>query len=282
MGRILFPKSRNRKAVSVSEIVAIKDGAISVNVLERDSKNPIIGNTISKITGTKMAIIDKKPSVNGRVTVVMERAPKYRVAYGERLLAREDVSGDKGSVIRISPSKVMLTISDGMGHGDGAGRNAKCAISLIESLYKSGFEHETVLRSVEALLKVRNKEEFNAIDIAVVDTETGEVDFIKQGGRAGYVITPDGLEVIKADSLPLGIIEGSAPTTERRKITTSDFIVLISDGVVDGLGEERLEEILTAIKTRNPDDICSQVIENLNRLAGEERDDCSIIVARLF
>ncbi|MBO7155982.1 MAG: SpoIIE family protein phosphatase, partial [Clostridia bacterium] len=222
----------NRKAVSVSEIVAIKDGAISVNVLERDSKSPIIGNTISKITGTKMAIVDKKPSVNGRVTVVMERAPKYRVAYGERLLAREDVSGDKGSVIRISPSKVMLTISDGMGHGDGAGRNAKCAISLIESLYKSGFEHETVLRSVEALLKVRNKEEFNAIDIAVIDTETGEVDFIKQGGRAGYVITPDGLEVIKADSLPLGIVEGGAPTTERRKITTSDFIVLISDGVV--------------------------------------------------
>ena len=272
----------NRHAIAVSEIVVVKDGPICLSVMERDSKNPNIGSTISKITGTKMAIIDKKPTINGRVAMVFERAPKYRVAYGERILSKEDLSGDKGAVTRISPRKVMLTISDGMGHGGGAERNARCAISLIESLYKSGFEHETVLRSVATLLKVRNKEEFNAIDIAVIDTETGEVDFIKQGGRDGYLLTPDGLEVIKAESLPLGIVEGSAPTTERRKITTSDFIVLISDGVVDGLGEERLEEILTSIKTRNPDDICATVIDNLNRFSPDERDDCSIIVARLF
>ena len=58
--------------------------------------------------------------------------------------------------------------------------------------------------------------------------------------------------------------------------------MLVSDGIIDGLGKERIEEILSKTNTRNPDEICSQVMENVVNLVGEDRDDCSIIVARLF
>ena len=142
--------------------------------------------------------------------------------------------------------------------------------------------HETVLKSVGTLLKVRNKEEFNAIDIAVIDTETGDVDVIKQGAREGYVITPEGLKEISCGSLPLGIIDGVSPVTQTLKLTPRDFIIMFSDGVIDGLGKERLEEILTKVDTRNPDEICERVMSNVEKIAPDERDDCSMICARLF
>ncbi|MBR2479965.1 MAG: SpoIIE family protein phosphatase [Clostridia bacterium] len=273
----------NEEGVGVNEILAFEDGRISMSVKESDILKPKLRETVSRIVGTPMWIYDKKTGINGEVCTFWEREPKYRVAFGERVQAREGRgSGDKEAVIRLNSHKVMLCLADGMGHGKEAGENSSCAMSLIEALYRAGFNHETVLKSVGTLLKVRNKEEFNAIDIAVIDTETGDVDVIKQGAREGYVITPEGLKEISCGSLPLGIIDGVSPVTQTLKLTPRDFIVMFSDGVIDGLGKERLEEILTKVDTRNPDEICERVMSNVEKIAPDERDDCSMICARLF
>lgn len=273
----------NDVGVGVKEIMVFDNGHISLSVRESDLSKPKLRETISQIMGTPMWIYDKKESINGEVVTFWEREPKYRVAYGERVSAKDfSGSGDKEAVIRLNSHKVMLCLADGMGHGREAGENSSCAMSLIESFYKAGFNHETVLKSVGNMLKVRNKEEFNAIDIAVIDTDTGDVDFIKQGAREGYVISPEGIKEIACGSLPLGIIEGATPITETVRLTPRDFIVMFSDGVIDGLGKERLEEILLKLDTRNPNEICERVMSNVERIAPEERDDCSMICARLF
>lgn len=273
----------NDLGVAVSEIMAFEDGKICFNVREKDLKKPELRETVNKIMGVPTWVSDKKVGINGEVTVFFEREPKYKVAYGERVSPKgRDGSGDKEAVIRLSSNRVMLCLSDGMGHGQDASQNSSCAMSLIKSLYKMGFSHETVLRSVERLIKVRNKEEFNAIDVAIIDTLSGDVDVIKQGARESYVISPGGIKEISCGSLPLGIVDGVSPVTETIRLTPYDFIVMFSDGVIDGIGKERLEEILSKIDTRNPDEICAKVMENVERMAPEERDDCSMICARLF
>ena len=273
----------NEAGIAVSELVVYENGNLCMDLSEDDARKSRVREIVSRTMGAPMKVIEEKKSVDGRVSVTYGREAKYKVAYGERVLsASESGVGDREAVVRLSESKIMLCLSDGMGHGKEAEENSTCAINLIKSLYKAGFDHLTVLRSVQALLKTRQKEEFNAVDIAVIDTFTGEVDVIKQGAREGYVITPDGLEEIACGSLPLGIVEEVVPVTEVKKLTTRDFIVLLSDGIIDGLGKERLEEILSKIDTRNPDDICSIVMDNVVSFVGEDRDDCSIICARLF
>ena len=273
----------NEAGVGVREIMAFEDGRVNMSVMERDLAKNELRETISQTMGAPMWIYDKKIGINGEVSTFWEREPKYRVAYGERVTARDSAgSGDREAVIRLNSRKVMLCLADGMGHGREAKENSSCAMSLIEALYRAGFNHEMVLNSVSTLLKVRNKEEFNAIDIAVIDTDSGEVDLIKQGAREGYIISPEGIKEISCGSLPLGIIEGVSPLTQTVKLTTRDFIVMFSDGVIDGLGKERLEEILSKVKTRNPDEICDRVMENIEKIAPDDRDDCSMICARLF
>lgn len=273
----------NDSGVSVTELIALDDGRLCIELSERDVHKTKVREIVSRVMGSAMWIYNSKPSVNGRVSTFWEKEPRYRVAYGERVSAASDSgSGDREAVVRLNSHKVMLCLSDGMGHGKEAQDNSSSAMSLIQSLYKAGFEHLTVLRSVGALLKVRNKEEFNAIDIAVIDTATGDVDIIKQGAREGYIITSEGLEELPCGSLPLGIVEGASPITLTRNLTPRDFIVMFSDGVIDGIGKENLEALLLKTDTRNPDEICSIVMENVEKLSKEERDDCSMICARLF
>ena len=272
----------NEAGIGVKEIISYDDGRLSMSVKEQDLNKPKLRETISQIMGTPMWIYDKKTGIDGEICAFWEREPKYRVAYGERVSSKEGCSGDKEAIIRLNSHKVMLCLADGMGHGRSASENSGCAMSLIESLYRAGFNHETVLKSVGTFLRARNKEEFNAIDIAVIDTSTGDVDIIKQGAREGYIISPEGLQEISCGSLPLGIIEGVSPVTTSVRLTPRDFIVMFSDGVIDGLGKERLEEILSKLDTRNPDEICERVMENVEKIAPDERDDCSMICARLF
>ena len=273
----------NEAGITLKDVVIYESGEICIDLNEYDGKKGIVREIVSKTMGTPMKGVEEKKGVDGRVSITFKRDAKYRVAYGERVLSATDSgSGDKDAVVRLSESKVMLCLSDGMGHGKEADENSTCAINLIKSFYKAGFDHLTVLKSVHTLQKTRGKEEFNAVDVAVIDTFTGEVDFIKQGAREGYIITPDGLEEIPCGSLPLGIVDEIVPVTEVRQLTPRDFLVLVSDGIIDGLGKERLEEILSKTNTRNPDEICAQVMENVVNLVGEDRDDCSIIVARLF
>ena len=273
----------NEAGISAKEIIVFEGGKISLSVKEKDLKKAEFRTTINKVMGAPMCISDKKVGVNGEVAVFLEREPRYKVAYGERVSPKDrNGSGDKEAVIRLSSNKVMLCLADGMGHGKDASENSSSAMSLIKALYKMGFSHETALRSVERLIKVRNKEEFNAIDVAVIDTFSGDVDVIKQGARESYVISPGGIREIECGSLPLGIVDGVSPITETIRLTPCDFLVMFSDGVIDGLGKERLEEILSHVDTRNPDEICSKVMENVARIAPDERDDCSMICARLF
>ena len=178
----------------------------------------------------------------------------------------------------------MIVLSDGMGHDAPAARNSRYAVSLIESFYKAGFEHKTVLRSVGGLLALRGKEEFNAVDIAVIDTFTGEVDIIKQGARESFIVRKGEVEVVECGSLPLGIVLGAEPVTYSTRLQPGEFLVMVTDGVADAIGREGLTELLSGLDTVNPDDVAEAVITDFTRLQGDnsERDDGSVIAARIF
>lgn len=272
----------NTRSVAVND-VCVTGERVSFTVSEQDAQKPKIIEILESVIGKAMRLTSSVPTVNGKVDLFFEPAPRYRIAYGERVIsAFDDGCGDKETVIKIGTDKAMIVLSDGMGHGRNADENSSRAVKLISSFYKAGLDHATVLKSVARLMKLGAKEEFNAIDIAVIDVFTGETDIIKQGARESYLVDNGEVVVIGRGSLPLGIVDEIVPFTDTVTLTTQSFLVLVSDGVSDVIGVDGMVELLSSLDTRNPDDIAEAVMNNTMRIAGKERDDASVIVVRLF
>ncbi len=272
----------NSRSVAVSD-VCVTGERVSFTVCEQDAQKPKILEILASVIGKPMRLASTVPTVNGKADLFFEPAPRYRIAYGERVVsASDDGCGDKETVIKLGTDKAMVVLSDGMGHGRDADENSSRAVKLISSFYKAGLDHATVLKSVARLMKLGAKEEFNAVDIAVIDVFTGETDIIKQGARESYLVNKGEVSVIGRGSLPLGIVEEAVPFTETITLGRESFLVLVSDGIADVIGSDGMTELLSSLDTRNPDDVAGAVMDNAMRIAGDERDDASVIVVRLF
>jgi stage II sporulation protein E len=259
--------------------------SLTLTVKECDSSKSILSDTINELMGVKMKVTHIEPCLEGNVTAHYEEAPVYSVVYGERELAKEgeEINGDQHKVVKISERKVLLILADGMGTGAQAGRTSGYALSLIESLYRAGFGFQTIVGCVGRLLNLRGTEDFNALDIAVIDLFSGDIDFIKAGGRESFLLSNGTVEVIECGSLPVGISDEVVTTVEQRHLTTESFVVMVSDGVIDVVGRESLVNLLEGISTENPDAIAEAVITNVKRLsAGKALDDASILAAKIY
>lgn len=244
---------------------------------------PYLTVLVSKILGVKMEETRRETGVLGGVTVFYGVAPRFSVSYGEYglPLVDDDKSGDAVEAVKISKNKIMLLLADGMGSGENAYEASKLAVSLIENFYKAGFSSQSVLYASGRLLSLKGEEDFNAIDLALVDLNDATVDFIKLGGREGYVKSGGNVDVVPCGSLPLGIVDEIAPVVTRRKLADGDMFVIVSDGVADILDREKLEAVLSATDSVNPGVVAESVVKNALSLGGKH-DDMTCLVGRIF
>jgi len=260
---------------------------VTLIVRSKDIKEKLIEKIVSKICGGKMAIVSSEnSSYAGFEVLTLKTAPKYNVVFGSSGLTKSGnkVSGDTYSFIKIGDDKFMFAICDGMGSGKKAEETSNLAISLIENFYKAGFDNDIILTSVNKLLSLGQEEVFTALDICVVDLRKSIADFIKVGSPEGYIKNKENTETIKTGSLPLGILEEMQPAISKKVLSSQDMIILFSDGVIDSfLSRESFKTFLNSISTINPqtfaETILDKVLENYNN---EPKDDCTVIVARVF
>ncbi|MDR3186025.1 MAG: SpoIIE family protein phosphatase [Christensenellaceae bacterium] len=264
------------------------DYSVIIVVRESDSRKSNLPDLISMILGTKMAVCKIEKTINEMTSVYLEKATRFQVVYGnkERAKSVDGFIGDRHRAIRIAHNKIMLILSDGMGSGINAGKNASYAINLIESFYRVGFDHATIATTVSRLLSIRNTEEFNAIDVILIDTSDGSADFIKMGGRESFIVDQGVVEVVECGSLPVGIIvDGAVPLVEKRILNSGNFIIMVSDGVIDALGRDAIVDRLSELRTGNPDAVANLIISDYDRIVesnASEPDDASVIVAKIF
>lgn len=257
---------------------------ITLAVKEIDASKKEISEIISQFMGKKMIESHRENNIKGNLTLNYIVAPSYDVVYGEMEISKQGNCGDNRRAVRISEDKLMLILSDGMGSGLKAFNSSMNAINMIESFYKAGFDHNTVLSCVGRLLGLREEEDFNALDIVVVDIRKGTADFIKQGGRESFVLSNGAVEIIHCGSLPLGIVEEISPILEQKQLYDGDIIVLASDGVVDSLGVDMIRDILLTSNTINPQIFAELLVNNAERMSKENniKDDMSCIVGRIL
>lgn len=254
---------------------------VTLLVREKDANKESLVNIVSKIMKREMEISKMSRDVNGMVSIGFNPCPKYKALFGECVIGKQNRCGDTRQAVKISRDKIMFVLSDGMGSGQNAYSTANDIIMLIENFYKAGFDHTTILSTIGKLLSLRSKEDFSALDIAIIDTQTGDVDFIKQGGRESYLYDGVSVETVEGGALPIGIIEEAEPQIETRVLQPSQLLIMNSDGVAEYLGKESMSELLSGIGAYNPQHIAEQVVENAKRICGQEKDDMTCMVIRL-
>lgn len=254
---------------------------VTAVVREKDVKKPALREIVSEVIGMEMREYSQKTAINGMVGVSFCRAPQYRIMYGESVSSKEERCGDTRQAVKIGKNKLMFILSDGMGTGKKAHLTAGCVTRLIEAFYKAGFDHGTIFTCVAGLMSLRTQEDFSALDVLVADVSTGDVDFIKQGGRESYIVSQNRFEQIEGGSLPMGIIADSLPKIERRRLRTDETVVLMSDGVADALSPEEIKEIAAGSGLRNPKTVSDEIVAAAKARKGGGYDDMTVMALRL-
>ncbi|MDR0383978.1 MAG: SpoIIE family protein phosphatase [Christensenellaceae bacterium] len=288
------------KDIVVEDVLITKNGknefTVSILIPRESVREKIIEKVVSGVCGHKMVVDDiTDAETRGFAIVSVRSAPKYGVAFAYKSLPKElnKLNGDSISVLKIAKDKYLMAICDGMGAGEQAMRASTLALSLIENFYKAGFPDEIVLQSVNQLLTISGGEVFSAIDIVIIDLVDGNAHFIKQASPESYIKRHLETEIVEGGALPIGILSDITPKILSAHITSGDFIVLISDGILDAFGgaKSELKNFINNLNPLNklssnhldPQYIVSVTMEEtLKRSKNLTADDCSILVAKLI
>lgn len=127
----------------------------------------------------------------------------------------------------------------------------------------------------------------STLDICETDLYTGVCEFIKIGSAPSYIKRENLIEQISARNLPLGVFYDMDMEVTRRRLMDGDYIVMLSDGILDalsqGIGEEMLPEVLGKIELRNPGEIANYILNFcLHQSRGRIRDDMTVMVTGVW
>lgn len=198
------------------------------------------------------------------------------------------VSGDSFSFLELEGGECVMALSDGMGSGINACKESEMVIELIEKFLETGFQKETAIRMMNSAMVIQGEEGiFSTVDMASMDLYTGMCEFYKIGAATTFIKRGEEVECISSASLPAGIFHQLEIEKSSRQLQDGDFVILVTDGVVDYLHvpmpEETLREILETIETNNPGQMAKQVLERILLFtAGKVPDDMTVLVTGIW
>ncbi|NLI90031.1 MAG: SpoIIE family protein phosphatase [Epulopiscium sp.] len=219
-----------------------------------------------------------------------KEAYKYGIVAASANIPKIDsLSGDQYSLMEISNGQYLLALSDGMGSGLAAYNESKATIELLEQFIESGFEKEVAIRMINSVLILKSAEEtFSTMDMTIIDMHTGIAEFIKMGAATTFIKRKDYVEVVGANSLPVGILSKVDIETQKIQLKDGDMLIMVSDGILD-VEEDKFNQestfvnLIGEVDSNNPKHMADSLLEkSRNLICGEIDDDMTIIVGRIW
>lgn len=217
-------------------------------------------------------------------------APNYFVLHGTAKCGRngESISGDNFTCLELMSGQTLLSVSDGMGHGLKAYRESEMVLSLLEELMEGGFTEEASLRLINSVFMVDGDDISPAtLDMGIIDLYSGVCDFMKIGASTTFVKRGGWIEAIKANSMPIGTENMVDMETASKKLYDGDFVIMVSDGVIDAIDMEDkdryMSDILMDIHSTNPQEMAKNILDRVIEEAdGRKNDDMLVMVAGVW
>lgn len=213
---------------------------------------------------------------------------KLQVASAKVTKNNSEVSGDTSIQTKLHDEKYMMAISDGMGSGPRAKKSSSTVIKMLKRLLTTGFDKDVSIGLINSSVNLNSNEEtYATIDISVIDTVTGNIEFIKNGACPTFIKLNNKVEVVKAVSLPAGIVDNIDLVVYDKDLKGGEIIVMCSDGILESNTELVnkeiwVKELLENIETDDIQRIASILLqEAIDNGLGIAKDDMTILIAKV-
>lgn len=197
----------------------------------------------------------------------------------------EKVSGDNYICRQEENGKYVMCLSDGMGSGMDACKESEIVVELLEQFLESGFSQEAAARMVNSALVLKGREGmFSTVDICAVDLYTGICEFLKAGAASTFIKRDHWVEAIVSESLAAGLVQRLDFDTASRKLYHGDYLIMMTDGVLDALPAEReeetIKEIIMDVQNATPKEMSRGILERVLGYSDyRAKDDMTVLVA---
>ena len=123
---------------------------------------------------------------------------------------------------------------------------------------------------------------FSTVDICAVDLYTGICNFLKAGAASTFIKRDHWVESITSESLAAGLVQQIDFETATRKLYHGDYLIMMTDGVLDALPdqkeEETMKEIIMDVHEESPKDFGRGILERVLGYSDyHARDDMTVL-----
>lgn len=279
-----------QKEIEIQEISIQREDRFLIEVYMQKSNNTDI-EYIEKILTEVLKeriVFNVDASIGTRLNFLSDDKFVMAIGNAETTKSDSDISGDNLLSIRLKDGKYLVALSDGMGSGNDARQSSNKALKMLENLLLSGFDKKTSLELINSSLINQNEEIFATLDIAIIDLYGGNIEFIKSGACPTYIKNKNKVQIIKANSLPAGIINEANLQLFDRDIAEGEIMLMCTDGVLDSNIEYKNKELwikylLEDIETTNTKKIADLILnEAIDNNYGVAKDDMSVVVCKFL
>lgn len=201
-----------------------------------------------------------------------------RTAIALRPKEGETLCGDQAASFEAGGAACLL-LSDGMGSGEAAHREAAMTVRLLKQFLQAGVEPLPALKTLNTamLLRCREGAGFTTIDLLRLDRSTGEAALYKYGAAPSYLKKLGRATRYGGAALPAGL-EGAdrQPDVIRFVLPPDGWLVMVSDGVIGGDGDEWLQDLLAGWGGSTPDALARRIL-TMSAEHGGRSDDCAVL-----
>ncbi len=215
-------------------------------------------------------------------------AAQLRVGVASRTPAA-GVCGDVTELLEAGAQQHLL-LCDGMGTGRTAALDGKMAALFTARLLRAGFAGDIAARLVNTALLARAPgDRGSTLDLVSFGMRDASALLIKAGACGSFLLREGQLhrlaakEGSEAGSLPLGSAGQLQPLCLRLALRPGDWLVLMSDGVLQA-AESALQEVLQPLCAADvpaAEDVPGAAAVVLDALLGPQppQDDCTLVLA---
>ena len=296
--RKLLQKRLRNKGVSICEMRQGENetGAVEIELTVKcDNRKTItsreISSIISDITGYNIVSDgDNRVVVDDEYrTLIFRQAENFEIEYAVAKSVKNGgkISGDNHSVVDIGNGKWMFTLADGMGSGADAFKESESVLEFIEKMVSTGFNKKSALSLINSIKSMDwNNEKTTSVDMGVVNMYSGICNFVKMGAASTFIRRDKWVDVIRSTSLPLGIVNETDVDSATKKLYEGDIVVMMSDGVLDGIHGENKElevsRMLLEYEDDNPKSLADRILDKaMEDSYYTPADDMTVVVASI-
>lgn len=198
------------------------------------------------------------------------------------------ISGDNFVMFEQDNGTYHICLSDGMGSGSSASRESELVVDLLQKFLEAGFSKDTAIKMMNSAMVLQGEENsFSTLDYASIDMYSGKVEMIKIGAASTFIKSVDGVECLSSGSLPAGVAPEQEILVQKRQLESGDFLVMVTDGVLEYLHADKQEEyfarILEEIASENAGMLAQDILDRvLQGTGGYAVDDMTVLVIGLW